>query len=100
MADVKSQRIEKTPGICGGRACIVGHRVRVMDIVVWSEKRGLSPEEIIEQFPGLILADVHAAMAYYDGHRDEITDEFRADEDAGRELLNRHPSKVQAKLGG
>lgn len=30
-----SEHIVNTPGICGGRACIVGHRIRVADIVVW-----------------------------------------------------------------
>jgi uncharacterized protein (DUF433 family) len=40
------QHITKTSGVCGGRVCIAGHRIRVMDIVVWHEMRGMSPEEI------------------------------------------------------
>ena len=52
-------------GICGGRACIVGHRTRVMDIVVWSQLRGYSPDEIVGMFPGITLAEIHAALAYY-----------------------------------
>ena len=34
MENVLVQHITKTPGVCGGRACIAGHRVRVADIVV------------------------------------------------------------------
>jgi uncharacterized protein (DUF433 family) len=100
VENVVTQHVEKTPGVCGGRACIAGHRIRVMDIVVWHERRGLSPEEIVYQYPGLTLADVHAALAYYFDNRQEIEDEFRKDEEAGRQLLTRHPSKVQAKLRG
>jgi uncharacterized protein (DUF433 family) len=100
VENVIVQHIEKTPGVCGGRACIAGHRIRVLDVVVWHEKRGLTPEEIVYQYPGLTLADVHAALAYDFDNRQEIEDEFRADEEAARQLLTRHPSKVQAKLRG
>ena len=34
MTVVSKEHIAKTPGICGGKACIAGHRIRVMDIVV------------------------------------------------------------------
>jgi uncharacterized protein (DUF433 family) len=71
------QHITKTRGICGGRACIAGHRVRVLDIVVWHERRGYSPDEIVDMFPGITLADVYAALSYYFDHRDEIEGELR-----------------------
>src|SRR5438270_11264779 len=77
MANPPIQHITKTPGVCGGRACIAGHRIRVMDIVVWHELRGYTPDEIVAMFPGITLADVYAAMAYYFDHRDEIDQEFR-----------------------
>ena len=47
MANPPIHRITKTPGVCGGRACIAGHRIRVMDIVVWHEFRGYAPDEIV-----------------------------------------------------
>ena len=100
MANPPIQHITKTPGVCGGRACIAGHRIRVMDIVVWHELRGYTPDEIVAMFPGITLADVYAAMAYYFDHRDEIDQEFRSDEEAVHDLLTRHPSKVQEKLRG
>jgi uncharacterized protein (DUF433 family) len=65
MTDEIRQRITKTPGVCGGKACIAGHRIRVMDIVVLYEKRGLTPEEIAGQYPSITLADVYAALDYY-----------------------------------
>ncbi len=100
MKNVLVQHISKTPGVCGGRACIAGHRIRVMDIVVWHEMRGHCADEIVDTFPGITLADVHAALAYYFDNREEIDQEFRNDETAAKELLARHPSKVREKLGG
>ena len=48
-------RHKDPPGVCR-RACIAGHRIRVQDIVVWHEKRGYSPDEIVDMFPGVTLA--------------------------------------------
>jgi uncharacterized protein (DUF433 family) len=100
MENILVQHIEKTPGVCGGRARIAGHRIRVMDIVAWHEARARSPDEIVAMFPGITLADIHAALAYYFDHRAEIEADFRSDEEAGEQLLMRHPSKVKDKLGG
>lgn len=94
------QHITKTPGICGGRACIAGHRIRVMDIVVWHEMRGRSSDEIVGMYPGVTLSDVHAALAYYFDNVEEIQDEFRKDDEWTAWLKANVPSKVQAKLSG
>src|SRR5436309_2339580 len=45
MEDAVQKHISKTPGVCGGKACIAGHRIRVMDIVVLHEMRGMSRDE-------------------------------------------------------
>ena len=93
-----STHITKTPGICGGRACIDGHRVRVQDIVVWHEKRGYCPDEIVDMFPGITLADVYAALAYYFDNRREIDDEFRSADDLAAWGKNNAPSLIPANL--
>lgn len=69
---MENKHIDAVPGRCGGRACVAGTRVRVWDVHVWHDLRGWSPSEIVTQFPQLSLADVHAALAYYHDHRDEI----------------------------
>ena len=64
MAKVITERITKSPGIQGGKACIAGHRIRVMDIVIWHEDLSMSPDEIVAAYPALTLSDVvHAALA-------------------------------------
>src|SRR3954454_2294834 len=80
MPTLVEQQIVNVPGVCGGRACIAGHRVRVADIVVWHERRGYSPDEIVGLFPGLTLGDVHGALAYYFDNRAEIEADLRDEE--------------------
>lgn len=75
------QRIEVTPGICGGKPRIAGHRIRVQDIVAWHEVQGLSADEIVAGYPELSLADIYAALAYYHANRDEIQRQMREDEE-------------------
>jgi uncharacterized protein (DUF433 family) len=50
--EIRHAHITRTPGICGGRPRIDGHRIRVQDIAVEHERRVLSPEEICHQHPG------------------------------------------------
>jgi uncharacterized protein (DUF433 family) len=98
MEDPVIQHIEKNPGVCGGRACIAGHRVRVMDIVAWHEKRGYSPDQIVDLFPGISLADVYAALAYYFDHPQEIQDEFDKAIEWGGWVKANIPSKIPPEL--
>jgi uncharacterized protein (DUF433 family) len=100
IQNVIAQHITKTPGICGGKACIAGHRIRVMDIVVRHEMRGHSAAEIVAMFPGITRADVHAALVYYFDNRAEIDADFKRDEETAEALRHRFPSKLKEKLGG
>lgn len=84
--------------MCGGKACIAGHRVRVLDIVVWHEHHGMSPDEIVSQVPTITLADVHAALAYYFDHMEEIREEMRLERARAEEFRGRNPSLIDTKL--
>ncbi len=76
---VEKRHIEITPGVCGGRARIAGHRIRVQDVVLWTEQ-GQSADQIVADFPQVSLADVYAALAYYHDHREEIDRQIRRDD--------------------
>jgi uncharacterized protein (DUF433 family) len=99
MDNVLMQHIESTPDVLGGSHRIAGHRVRVLDIVVWHEKRGYSPDQIVDLFPGISLADVHAALVYYFDHPADIEAEFQRESKSIAELKPRYPSQLQNKLG-
>lgn len=72
MTDVIREHIEVVAGAGGPKARIAGHRIRVQDVVIWHEKLGMSPDEIVHQYPTITLADIYAALAYYWDHRNEI----------------------------
>lgn len=48
---------------CGGRPCIRGMRIRVIDILDLLAN-GLTQAQVLEEFPDLELADVEAALRY------------------------------------
>ncbi len=87
--------IVKTPGICGGKPRIDGHRIRVQDISVNHEYWGMSPDEICDAYPGVTLAQVHAALAYYYDHRQEILDEIKSDEEFVEAFKRKHQNSVR-----
>lgn len=70
------------PDVCGGAPILEGTRIRVSDVVVAYDHWELSPEEIVLEFPSLALQDVHAALAYYHAHPQEIRAEVQARTDA------------------
>ena len=92
------ERITRTPGVCGGRACLAGHRVRVLDIAIWHEQMGFCPDDIVSEIPSITLADVHAALAYYYDHRTEIQQEIREEREQAEEIRRVHASLLEAKL--
>jgi uncharacterized protein (DUF433 family) len=98
MSKSTEDRIGRTPGVCGGKACITGHRVRVLDIVGWHEHQGMTPDEIVSHFPTITLADVHAALAYYFDHIEEIQQEMRTERAFAEEFRRSNPSLLEAKL--
>ncbi len=98
MDNAPKERILKTPEVCGGRAHIAGHRVRVQDIVSLYEYQGMTPDEIVSHIPTITLADVHTALAYYFDHIEDIQEEMRADRAYAEEFRRNHPSELDAKL--
>jgi uncharacterized protein (DUF433 family) len=87
--------ISRKPGLCGGKPCIDGLRLRVQDIYVWYELEGMSPDAICDAFPPVTLAQVHAALAYYYDHMQEIRDEIEADKTFAEEYRRQHPDRVR-----
>jgi uncharacterized protein (DUF433 family) len=95
---VITEHIEITPGICGGKPRIAGHRIKVQDIAIWHERMGMSPDEIVSNYPSITLSDVYAALAYYHDHLEEIRQQIKEDEQYAQELQAKTPSLVKKKL--
>ena len=98
MADVIREHIEIVQGASGPKARIAGHRIRVQDVVICHEKLGMSPDEIVHHYPTITLADVHAALAYYWDHRDEIEDAINRGDAIVEAVRRSSTSPLQEKL--
>ena len=86
--------IVSSPTIRGGRPRIAGTGVTVRRIVGWY-KHGLSPEEIVDQFGHLTLAQVYAALTYYHANRDAIEADLAAEEAETASLARQHSATRQ-----
>ncbi len=57
------ERITVNPEQCGGRPCIRGMRIRVIDVLDLFAA-GLSAEQILEEMPDLEADDLKASLLY------------------------------------
>lgn len=75
--------IRTDSAVMGGRPCVAGTRVRVMDIVT-AHRGGLSPEQLTTYFSSrpLTLSEIHAALTYYYDHREAIDAALAEDDTA------------------
>jgi uncharacterized protein (DUF433 family) len=91
--------IVKTPGVCGGQPRIAGTRIKVKHVYTWVERMGMTPARVVAEYPHLTRAQVHAALAYYWSHPDEIHRDMEDEEKLVAELKAKAgPSLLQERL--
>jgi uncharacterized protein (DUF433 family) len=96
---LETPRIVRTPGVCGGKPRIDGHRIKVAHVAICHERMGMSPDEIVTAHPTITLGQVHAALAYYYEHRDEIDNDIEEGIRFAEELRAQSPpSRLQQLL--
>jgi uncharacterized protein (DUF433 family) len=71
--------VQKTAGVCGGRACIRTTRITVWGLVN-SRRLGIGNDQILRNIVGLMPEDMEAAWDYYREHPAEIDEDIRANE--------------------
>jgi uncharacterized protein (DUF433 family) len=57
------ERITVNPAQCGGRPCIRGMRIRVVDVLDLLAA-GLSQQQVIEELPDLEAEDISACLKF------------------------------------
>jgi len=57
------QRITTEPGKCGGKPCIRGMRIRVVDVLELLANN-VSPEQILTDYPDLEPEDIQASLLF------------------------------------
>jgi uncharacterized protein (DUF433 family) len=74
-----SAGIDKTRGVCGGAARIVGTRAPVWQLVE-ARNAGASEAQILVDFPSLRAEDLVNAWSYEESHRGEIKAQIHKNE--------------------
>ena len=97
IQQISTEYIAIAPEYCFGKPRLIGTRITVADLAGMYLDLGQSLEEIAAKYD-LSLAAVHAAMAYYYDHREEITRRSLETERIVAEMkLTSPPSKFQAR---
>jgi uncharacterized protein (DUF433 family) len=92
------EHIVSTPETCGGKPRVSGTRIQVKHVVVMHERQGMTPEQIISEYPHLTFAGIYSALAYYHDHREEVNADIRAEREWYEDMKSKHPSRLQEKL--
>jgi uncharacterized protein (DUF433 family) len=95
---VVREHIVRTPETCGGKPRIAGSRIPVKHVVIWHERMGQSPAQIVSDYPHLTLADVYAALAYYHDHREEINADIQTERQDYERMKESQPSRLGENL--
>ena len=73
--------ITKTPGVCGGDACIAKTRIPVWGLVE-SRGLGITESELLNDYPHISAADLVNVWSYANAHLDEIEAAIKKNEEA------------------
>lgn len=71
--------ISKSPGVCGGEACIRTTRIPIW-VLVRARQLGIAESQLLADYPSLTVADLRAAWEYYDLNAREVDDAIARNE--------------------
>jgi uncharacterized protein (DUF433 family) len=57
------KRITINPDVCFGKPCVRGHRIWV-SLILDLLASGLTEQEVLDDYPGLVAEDIRACIAY------------------------------------
>jgi len=57
------ERISIDPNVCFGKPCIRGHRIWV-SLILDMLTEGMTIEELLGEYPQLVIEDIYACLAY------------------------------------
>src|SRR5437870_3793157 len=74
-----------------------GTRINI-EVVVRETRDGLSPDEIVQDYPSLTLEQVHAALAYYHHNKSSMDEYMERQHQAYLEAKRKHEAGEQPEV--
>lgn len=65
------ESVVKTPGVCGGDACISGTRIPVW-LLEFERRLGMTEVQLLQRHPSVSLESLCEAFSYAESNRNEI----------------------------
>ena len=69
-------KIQKTPGVCGGRACVGNTRIPVWTLISFFQQ-GATDEDMLQAYPVLTVDHLNLVREYYETNCAEINRDIR-----------------------
>lgn len=82
-----------------GIPVLKGTRIKVLDIATRYELMGMSPDDIVNDYPQLKLEQIHDALSYYYENKNIFDNKYREEQAFLHQLKKSYPSKLKAKIG-
>lgn len=79
---VEHPYIVRKDGVASGVAVVIGTKFPVRSVVQYVLRQGMTPEELVREFPQLSLPNVYDAISYYYDHREEVDKELAENTEA------------------
>ena len=98
VTPILGEYIVATPGTCNGEPRIAGTRIKVRHIYTWIEADGQNITEVLEQYPHLNRAAIHAALAYYWTHPETIHNAIQYENALVKQLRGSHSSLLTSRI--
>lgn len=82
--------IQRKPGVNSGRPCLAGTGMSVLKVSIL-HREGMTAEDILDNYPGIDLARIYAALAYYYANQAEVDADLAAEEAFFEKLKAKYP---------
>ena len=79
---VEHPYVVRTGNLAGGAPVVAGTKFPVRSVIQYVLRQGLTPEELVREFPQLSLPKIYDALSYYYDHRDELDREMSENSEA------------------
>lgn len=84
---IKHPYIVSLKSHCGGKPVILGTKFPVRSVVYYVLRQGMTPEELVREFPHLSLSQVYDALSYYYENRKEVDEDLAIHEEDLRKKM-------------
>ncbi len=68
--------VKQQSDLAGGAPVVAGTKFPVRSVVQYVLRQGMTPEELVREFPQLTLTKIYDALSYYYDHQESIDREM------------------------